>query len=99
MIFLRILLLGVLLVSTEGITLAQSAKAPTGTGGGLEVGRYQLFQGTYTAFDLKRQETYTQQAIFLIDTKTGKVSRYVNKINEHGKYVETWLPTNSPPEK
>ncbi len=62
-------------------------------------GRYQLFQGTYTSFDLKRQETYSQQAVFLIDTRTGQVKRYVNKIDTEGKYIEMWLPTDLPVEK
>ena len=97
MILPRILLLGFLLISMQGLSFAQSAKAPSG--GGSEVGRYQLFQGTYTTFDLKRQETHTQQAVFLIDTKTGKVTRYVNKIDPQGKYIETWLPTDLPAEK
>ncbi len=62
-------------------------------------GRYQLFQGTYTAFDLKRQETYSQQAVFLIDTRTGQVKRYVNKIDTEGKYIEMWVSTDLPVEK
>lgn len=62
-------------------------------------GRYQLFQGTYTAVDLKRQETLIQQAVFLLDTRTGQVKRYVNKIDTDGKYIEAWLPTDLPIEK
>ncbi|MBI5049722.1 MAG: hypothetical protein HZC11_02310 [Nitrospirae bacterium] len=64
-----------------------------------EIGRYQLFQGTYTSMDLKRQETSTHVGIFLLDTKTGTVKRYVNKINEQGRYIETWLPTELSSEK
>ncbi len=61
-----------------------------------EVGRYQLFQGQYTVYDLKRggQATTT---LFLIDTATGQVRRYVNKIDEDGKYIETWVPIEIPP--
>ncbi|TAN41446.1 MAG: hypothetical protein EPN22_15215 [Nitrospirae bacterium] len=62
-------------------------------------GRYQLFQGTYTTFDLKRQETYTHQAVFLIDTRTGKVKRYVNRIDVDGKYIETWVQTDAQQDK
>ncbi len=58
-----------------------------------EIGRYQLFQGTYTSFDLKRQQTSTQSGIFLLDTRTGQVKRYLNKIDEEGRYIETWVPT------
>lgn len=64
-----------------------------------ELGRYQLFQGKYTAFDLRRHETYTQESVFLLDTKTGKVLRYVNKVDQEGKYIETWLPTDLSLEK
>lgn len=60
-----------------------------------EVGRYQLFQGTYTTLDLKyRQASSTHNAVFLLDTATGQVKRYVNRIDEDGQYIETWLPTD-----
>lgn len=61
-----------------------------------EPGRYSLFQGSYTTFDLKRKETYVHQAVFLLDTQTGEVKRYINKIDENGRYIETWLPTDLP---
>jgi len=96
MLFLRIILLVITLCLIEEISWAQNPRAGDGCS---DVGRYQLFQGTYSAFDLKRQETYTHQGVFLIDTKTGKVSRYVNKIDMEGKYIETWLPTDLPPGK
>jgi len=64
-----------------------------------EIGRYQLFQGQYTTYDLKRQQTSTTNSVFLLDTATGQVKRYVNKIDEDGKYIESWMPTgNSAPE-
>ncbi|CAH2032423.1 hypothetical protein [Trichlorobacter ammonificans] len=59
-----------------------------------EIGRYQLFQGSYTTFDLKRKETYVHQGVFLLDTATGDVKRYINKIDVEGRYIETWLPTD-----
>ena len=59
-------------------------------------GRFSLFQGSYTTFDLKRKETYVHQAVFLLDTQTGEVKRYINKIDENGRYIETWLPTDLP---
>ncbi|MBI5234333.1 MAG: hypothetical protein HY880_08260 [Deltaproteobacteria bacterium] len=62
-------------------------------------GRYQLFQGSYTSIDLKRQQTSTHNGIFLIDTRSGKVKRYLNKIDEQGRYIETWVPTDLPAEK
>lgn len=59
-----------------------------------EIGRYQLFQGQYTTYDLKRQQTSTANAVFLVDTATGLVKRYVNKIDEDGKYIESWVSTD-----
>ncbi len=64
-----------------------------------EIGRYQLFQGSYTSIDLKKQQTSMHTSIFLLDTKTGKVKRYLNKIDEAGKYIETWAPTEVAAEK
>lgn len=62
-----------------------------------ETGRYQLFQGQYTTYDLKKQQTYTHLAVFHIDTATGQVKRYVNKIDEDGKYTESWVTTDFSP--
>jgi hypothetical protein len=62
-------------------------------------GRFQLFQGTYSTFDLRRSETYTSTSVFLIDTKTGQVKRYVNKIDSDGRYIEEWVPTSRVQEK
>ena len=59
-----------------------------------DTGRFQLFQGEYTTFDLKRKETNVTQAVFLLDSRTGEVKRYINKIDENGRYIETWLPTD-----
>ncbi len=80
-----------LLVGGNGF--AQSAPSPKGKEG--DVGRYQLFQGTYTSIDIKRQQTSTHGGVFLIDTKTGQVKRYLNKIDADGKYIETWTPTET----
>lgn len=60
-----------------------------------EIGRYQLFQGTFTTLDLKySQASSTHNAVFLLDTVTGQVKRYSNRIDEDGRYIETWLPTD-----
>jgi hypothetical protein len=64
-----------------------------------EIGRFQLFQGNYISIDLKRQQTSSHMGVFLLDTKTGAVKRYLNKIDEQGKYIETWLPTDLQAEK
>lgn len=80
----------VLFIGSNGF--AQSASSTKGKEG--EVGRYQLFQGTYTSIDIKRQQTSTHAGVFMIDTKTGQVKRYLNKIDAEGNYVETWMPTD-----
>lgn len=88
-----ILSLGIILSFVfSGVVLAEPAAES-------DVGRYQLFQGNYTSIDLKRQQTSTHMGVFMIDTRTGKVKRYLNKIDEQGKYIETWLPTDLPSEK
>jgi hypothetical protein len=61
-----------------------------------DTGRFQLFQGQYTTYDLKRQQTAKTDAVFLVDTVTGQVKRYVNKIDEDGRYIETWVSTDLP---
>lgn len=77
----------------SGTGFAQSNPSPKGKEG--DIGRYQLFQGTYSSFDLRRQQVSTHAGVFLIDTKTGEVKRYLNKIDEEGKYIETWVPTET----
>jgi hypothetical protein len=89
--FFGSLVIAALVISGTGY--AQSASPGKGFEG--EVGRYQLFQGTYTSIDLKKQQTSTHASVFLIDTKTGKVRRYLNKIDAEGNYVETWVPTEA----
>ena len=42
-----------------------------------EVGRYQLFQGSYVALDAKNNRADNETSVFRIDTVTGKVDRYV----------------------
>jgi hypothetical protein len=71
------------------------AESPSSKGKDGDVGRYQLFQGTYTSIDIKRQQTSTHAGVFLIDTKTGQVKRYLNKIDAEGKYIETWASTET----
>jgi hypothetical protein len=65
----------------------------------IDFGRYQMFQGTYSTFDLRRSETYSSTSVFLIDTKTGQVRRYVNKIDTDGRYIEEWVATDRVQEK
>lgn len=81
------------------VTLSSSALHANEAGAvrSQEIGRFQLFQGEYTTYDLKRQQTSTTTAVFMIDTATGSVKRYVNRIDEDGRYTETWVPTDLAP--
>jgi hypothetical protein len=84
------------LVVASTLHAAESSGARSSARVSHEVGRYQLFQGEYTTYDLKKQQTYTHHAVFHIDTETGRVLRYVNKIDEDGKYIESWVATELP---
>lgn len=88
---LRMLLTGGMILLAVGTAVAAPAEKPVDA---RDIGRYQLFQGTYTSFDLKRQQTATQSGVFLLDTATGQVKRYLNKIDEEGRYTESWVPTD-----
>ena len=65
----------------------------------IDAARFQLFQGTYSTFDLRRSETYSSTSVFLLDTRTGRVKRYVNKIDTDGRYIEEWVPTDRSQER
>ncbi len=88
---LILILFSFLATSSLGFAQSDVSKETRGS----SIGRYQLFQGTYSSYDLRRQQTSTHAGIFLLDTQTGKVKRYLNKIDEEGKYIETWVPTET----
>lgn len=83
-----------MVVAVVALTATSVQAADTGKPS-QEIGRYQLFQGTFTTLDLKySQASSTHNAVFLLDTVTGQVKRYSNRIDEDGRYIETWLPTD-----
>jgi len=91
---LKITAIAIAVVATSYAHAAETAAQKEGTRITQSIGRYQLFQGTYTTLDLKyRQTSSTHNAVFLLDTVTGLVKRFVNRIDEDGRYIETWLPT------
>ena len=59
-----------------------------------KVGRFQLFQGIYTVLDGKNNRSDKETNFFLIDTETGKVFRYTTRLDQNGKFFESWQPTN-----
>ena len=57
-----------------------------------EIGRFQLFQGTYWIRTGGKTGS-KDDAIFLLDTSTGEVEFYVVDISEDGRTIRTWLNT------
>ena len=55
-----------------------------------QVGRFQLFQGTFTSIDGKDDRTYKDSGIFMIDTLTGNVKAYRSGLTKEGKLYEGW---------
>lgn len=58
-----------------------------------EIGRYQLFQGSYVALDSKNNRAESEQAVFLIDTSNGNIFKYSTGLDSNGKLFEYWEPT------
>ncbi len=57
---------------------------------GLDVGRYQLFQGSY--LDITEDGGVRQDDVFKIDTKTGKTWRYYSDLVTN---VDRWMPAGN----
>jgi hypothetical protein len=83
---IALLLVAILLVAAKSFAASE-------TTGPLEPARYQLFQGTFTVLDGKNNRADKDTAVFLLDTSTGKVKRYLTGLAKDGKYFEEWLPT------
>jgi hypothetical protein len=45
--------------------------------------------------DAKNNRADKETKVFLLDTSTGKVQRYVTGIHKDGKFFEGWLDTNA----
>jgi len=104
----RVFFIAICAVFTLGITgparAAEQGMSSSGLQPGADrtcpdVGRFQLFQGSYKTFDLRSQQGDTSIGVFLLDTRTGLVKRYLNKIDQEGRYIETWIPTEFQTEK
>lgn len=81
-----VLVLIVLTVIFVQLALAQPSKS-------IEVGRYQLFQGSYVALDGKNNRAESESAVFLLDTATGTVKKYATGLHKDGTLFETWDST------
>ena len=68
-IFGVVLFIAVLIIVYVNILYAQTPVSK-------DIGRYQLFQGTYNFEDLATDRVGKEVGIFLLDTSTGKVKRY-----------------------
>ncbi|MFH1373034.1 MAG: hypothetical protein ABII79_04485 [bacterium] len=84
MIAITLLAVGLLLTALKSFGADEVMEKP-------EVGRYQLFQGTFTTLDAKNERADKEIAVFLLDTVTGKVMRYSTGIYKDGKYFERWV--------
>lgn len=61
--------------------------------GQTQVGRFQLFQGTFMALDAQNDRADKEIVIFLLDTSTGKVKRYLTGVTKDGTFFEDWIDT------
>lgn len=57
-------------------------------------GRYELFQAHYKAVDAKNNRVDDEIAVFMLDSATGKVSRYSTGLDSEGEVFERWVATN-----
>lgn len=58
------------------------------------IGRFQLFQGTFESIDPKNKRVEKEIVIFLLDTTSGKVKQYSTGITKEGRFYEGWRPTD-----
>jgi hypothetical protein len=75
-----------------GVAAAQPSRT-TGESSPRE-GRFQLFQAHFKALDFKNNRVDDQVAVFLLDSASGKVSRYSTGLSQDGNSFERWVPTN-----
>lgn len=59
-----------------------------------EVGRYQLFEGSYIVIDAKNKRSDKETSVFLLDTSTGKVKKYFTGLSSEGEIIEEWRTIN-----
>ena len=85
-IFGVVLFIAVLIIVFVNILYAQAPASK-------DIGRYQLFQGTYTWTNLAKNRADKEVSIFLLDTSTGKVKMYNAGVTPDGRDFEHWAPT------
>ena len=84
---------GVLVLIVLTVIFVQLALAQGQASKSIEVGRYQLFQGTYIVLDGKNSRAERESAVFLLDTATGTVRKYGTGLLKDGTLFETWDST------
>jgi len=84
-----VILLAVLMIAP--VLIAEKGLAAGEVQGSSSVGRFQLFQGTFTIVDSKNSRSEKQVEMFLLDTSTGRVQRYAIGVDKDGKLFEGWL--------
>lgn len=84
-----VIVLALLMVTP--VLIAEKVLAAGEAQGSSSVGRFQLFQGTFTIVDAKNNKADKQVEMFLLDTSTGKVQRYSTGVDRDGKFIEGWV--------
>ncbi len=85
-IFGVVLFIAVLIIVYVNILYAQAPASK-------DIGRYQLFQGTYNFENHATDHVGKEVGIFLLDTSTGKVKSYSIGMTKDGKLFSRWFST------
>jgi hypothetical protein len=93
----RFLLLVACLPWVMGVPQLTNAQVAPVRSNQSQVGRYQLFQGTYGTNNLKDKIHYTTEAVFLLDTVSGEVKEYQQLKDDTGKLHCYWGDTTINP--
>ena len=73
------------------VLFAVSIQSQAQDSGQVEVGRYQLFQGTYQHWDINQNTGTETHDLFLLDTVTGETQVYMSSVKD-GKQTKYWTP-------
>ena len=84
------LLLSFIITVLVGSSAFAAIKTAVKTDSKPAVGRYQLFEGTYSIGDINTNKVTESKDIFKIDTATGKTWVYMTGIDENQLPFEFW---------
>ena len=89
-----VIIISVILLIVVSLLVGRGASGAGDVQESSNVGRFQLFQGMYTALDAKNNRVEKETGIFLLDTSTGKVKRYMTGLDKDGKFFGHWVATD-----